>query len=115
MPHTCPLPCVCTQPLTVTHRLIRLHQVLRTNLGLAEKRSYAFRHAGSAELLVKRFGHLQALLGVVDDALRLGEFVIHRGVAARLVGKSLELEVLAVPIADFLRHFRCYNSVSPVI
>ena len=80
---------------------------LRTYLGLAEKHSDALRHVGPTELLVHCFGHLQALPGVVNDALRVREVVVRRGVSARLVGKGLQLEVLAVPVADFLRHFRC--------
>lgn len=64
---------------------------------------------GQAEFSVERFGHLQALPCVVCDARRLGEFLVHRRVAPRLVRKRLQLEVLAVSVGRFFRCFDCAN------
>lgn len=80
---------------------------LATHLGLSEKRRDAVLAASPVELLIKRFRYLQALLGIVRDAVRRGKVGFHRGVAARLIGQRFQLKVFPVSAAQLLREFGC--------
>lgn len=78
-----------------------------THLGVKEKGGDTVGCIGQAEFGVERFGHFQALSCVVHDARRLGELLVYRRVAPRLVRKRLQLEVLAVSVGRFFRCFDC--------
>lgn len=71
---------------------------LSTHLGLSEKRRDVVVAFSPVVLLVERFRYLQALLGVVRDAVRRGKFGFHRSVASWLVRQRFQLEVFPVSV-----------------